>query len=162
MSVYLYSITGLHHVGLRKARNVICLFSPQLCCLFGGKAIHMLHSLWEHIETVMPSKETPYNQFSVHINLHITCKSTLYIQHVSLQANKPLQWEWNEAECIPACEGLCLVALYAATLMEKYVDGLTERTEIWIHIPHKFPWALGKKIESRWEPSYVIVETDSS
>ena len=66
--------------------------------------------------------------------------------------NKPLWWERNDMGRIPACAWLCLAALCAATLMEKYVDGLTE---IRIHIPSKFPWAPRKRPELSWEQAYA-------
>lgn len=153
LSVSLYTITGLCHTGLGAACNVICLLSPPMSCLFGGKANHVLPlsmslSPWENLETLIPSQGTLNNanssllmsSYPLYINLY--CVSSMY----PCWQNKPLWWEWNEAECIPGCEWLCLVALYAASLMENYGDGLAELTAIWIYIPHKFPWDPGKKI----------------
>lgn len=91
LSVFLLSITGLYHMGLRKARNVSCLLSPLACCLFGRKAIHvlrsppsMLLSPWE-IKNHRSHLKGHHANNSLFISTY-TCTSLLYIQYVSLLA----------------------------------------------------------------------------
>lgn len=164
-SVYLYSATGLNRIDFRKIRNISCSLSPPACRLLGIYLAFQLPSIHtplpiQNIDTDPISRDSMLTIHGPRQHLHLDL-SRIYSMFPCRQ-NTSLWWEWNEAGCIPACEWLRLAALYAATLMEKYADGLTELTEIRIHIPHKFPWAPRKKNESCWEPSYVTDEFDSS
>lgn len=86
LSVYLCCLTGLHHMGLRKARNVSCLLSPPLCCLFGGKPIHApsVHAPLYARQQSNVLKGRHANNSCQHIHVHPYCLYSMFPSKINL------------------------------------------------------------------------------